>query len=379
LELGYPGCYEERRTVIINGSNQVMPVDVLSGNGGAGGACDQNASIMSHELGHAMGVASAPVGFLHTSDFTCETWPSQMPITFTDPTYNAADCGLGTGTPGATFYPYGAYDFMGYYRGNPTVYWKLKAGWLTSSQVPQVSTQTTATLDGLEVASSGTKGLQIPLGADQAGNPASYWVEYRSQAPVDLETPTLSAGNGDLVMVWVNLPDVPGTSVQEGNSIVNQSQVYTFNEYFTGNGYPTLTAGSSFVDPYRGVSVTRNTNPSGGAVPQASVTVNVTTLAVSPNIGASLSGTANQNIVVTNNGTAPVNQTAATITGQDAASFQIVSDGCGGKSLLPAAQCTIVVTQARAAGDTTIRYGTVQWTSSDSIRTTPAIGLIGNP
>ena len=377
LDLGEPGCYEQRMSVQVNGSTKQMPVLVLSG---YNAECAQDADSMSHETGHGYGLATDPAGFLHTSDFDCYTWPNGMPITFTDPTYNVTDCGIGNGAPDAVFYPYANYDFMGGYRGQPNVFWKLQAGWLNASQITQTTDQGTTVLDALEVASSGPKAVQVSLGNDQAGNPVSYWIEYRSQKPESIENPALSlAGSADVVKIWIDLPAVPGASVQRGTSIINQSEVFTFNEYQSGSGTPTLLAGDSFVDPYRGVTITRNANPTGGTVPQASVAVQVSKLVVSPNIGSTLTGSGTQDFVVTNNSTTPISQSGVSITGRDALSFRIVTDGCSGTTLQPGAQCDITVTQSRSGGDTATKFGILQWTTGDPLRPTPTVGLVGNP
>ena len=222
--------------------------------------------------------------------------------------------------------------------------------------------------------------MQVPLGNDQAGNPVSYWIEYRSQKPESIENPASpTAGVADVVKVWISLPAVPGGSVQEGTSIIQESEVYTFNDFQSGSGTPILLAGDSFVDPYRGVTITRNANPTGGNVPQASVTVQVSKLTVSPNIGTTLTVSDTQDFVVTNNGTIPIAQSGASITGRDTLAFRIVTDGCSGTTLQPGAQCHITVTQSRSSGDNATKFGTLQWTTSDSLRPTPNVGLVGNP
>ena len=74
-------------------------------------------SRLQHEIGHAYGPSGIPIaGFLHSSMFSCNTWPRRVPLTLTDPTYNDIDCGVRPNEPPATFFPYAYYDFMGGYR-----------------------------------------------------------------------------------------------------------------------------------------------------------------------------------------------------------------------------------------------------------------------
>ena len=375
---GFPGCFEVRESFQVGSATVTLPVAVDSGYLGAGNGCIQDASIMSHETGHAYGPAAAG-GFLHSSMFACTTWPNHVPPTLTDPTFNQTDCGITPGNPAAVFYPYAYYDFMGGYRGHPNVYWKKQAGWITSSQVP-VQTQGTVTLDALEVPSSGLKGVQVPLGTDQTGASVAYWAEYRSQTPVDLENPSLAIeGFPDKVKVWINLPNVPGGSVQEGSSLIYSSQVYTYWEFTNGPAITELGVGQTFTDPYRGFSITRGNNPTTGTVPGATVTVSLSQLLLSPAIGATLSSTSSQKIVVTNSGTANVTQSAISLVGRNPSAFEIVSDNCSGTTLAPTQTCTVTVTQSRSTGDTSTYYATLQWTTNDAIRTSPSVGLIGTP
>jgi hypothetical protein len=381
---GFPGCYEERGTVQVAGVNQNMPFAILSGQGASGTACNQNTSIMSHELGHALGGFGNPVGFLHSSMFACMTWPKAMPQALTDPTYSAVDCGIGAPTPdpNAIFYPYAYYDFMGSYRGHPSSYWKQQAGWISAAQVKQVSGTASVALDPYEVPTAGTKAVQIPLGVDEAGGHVAYWVEYRSRVPTDLESPTTVTPEGfaDTVKVWINLPNVPGTGVQEGNSLVGQSQVFTFWQFTNGPANTDVSSGGTYLDPYRGIQVARSANTQSGGLTVANVTVSTSALQLSVPIGVNLSSaTPSQNVVVTNRGSVAVSQGALVLQGRNPGSFSISSDTCSNHSLAPNQSCTVQVLHSRAGGDTSTYFAEVEWTSNDPIRPTPSFGMVGVP
>jgi hypothetical protein len=377
LELGFPGCSEVRRTLSVGGEVKLVPVATLSGNDFT---C-KDADITSHEIGHGYGLPNDVNGFLHSSMFACRTWPNKVPPTLTDPTFNETDCDSKSGDPAATFFPYGQYDFMGGYRGHPNVFQKRQAGWIGGGQITQLVSSGTATLDALELPSPGTKAIQVPLGTDQSGQSVNYWVEYRSQKPTSLESPeTIPTGAPDRVLVWVNLPDVPSEGVQEGNSIIAQSRVYTFWD-FALEEEPSVTAlsvGQSFTDPYRGVRVTRDTNPD-GLVPAASVSVSKSNLDISPPIGAVLVTGTTQDISVTNNGTEAVTQGPLALQGRNPTSFQIISDGCGNVEIGPGQSCQISVTHLREPSDFAKKFATLEWTSSDPLRSLPSVGLVGTP
>ena len=57
--------------------------------------------------------------------------------------------------------------------------WKTQAQWIESSQIQDVITSGEYFLDQIELPSTGTKALRIPLGKDKGGNDFYYWVEYR--------------------------------------------------------------------------------------------------------------------------------------------------------------------------------------------------------
>jgi hypothetical protein len=379
IDLGYPGCYMTRRQPQIGGNPRTMPIVVVAGQGDVGVACNQNASLMSHEIGHAYGPSSGAIaGFLHSSMFSCNTWPRRVPLSLTDPTYNDIDCGVRPNEPSATFFPYAYYDFMGSYRGHPNVFWKLQAGWITSGQVVKVAGRDRIAIDAIEVPTGGTKGVQIALGNDQTGAPVSYWVEYRSQRARDLESPTVTpVGEPDRVKVWINLPNVPTEAVQSGTSSVWASKVFTFSEFSNDPASTDLAVGEIFTDSYRGVRVERIANPGGTGLPAASVQVTVTSLALDPSIGAVLATGGARELAVTNNGVRGVSQSRATVTGRDRAAFQILSDGCGDRVLAPGVTCTIRVTHVRTNGDAEPKFGAVEWTSDDEVRTSPSVGLVG--
>jgi hypothetical protein len=377
LELGYPGCFEVRYTY----NGRVIPTVILSGQGGAGVSCNQNASIMSHEFGHAYGPADE--GFLHSSMFACKTWPDHMPSTFTDPTYSETDCGIRAGDPNATFFPYSYYDFLGGYRGHPNTYWKLQAGWIAANQVFRVRNEDVVTVEPIEVDSVGTKVAQVMLGGDQAGRAVSYWVEYRSQRPRELEANPpgggIPQGEPDKVKVWINLPGVPPEAVQGGKSSVEQSRVFTFWDFANGPAPTDLAVGQVFADPYRGVKIERLANATSDAHAAATVRITRSALQVSPALGAIMKAGQTRRFILTNNGSRSLALGKPSVKGREPAAFQVVADACGGTAIAPAGACTIDVLHSRPSGDTRTVFASIEWTSDDDVRKTPSVGLIGVP
>lgn len=373
LSQGTPSCFTSTQTLDARTVTRAFPVVQISRPDITGEDGCLHASLISHEVGHGY-------GFLHSSQFACTTWPKGLAPSLVDPTFHTAECGFFPGRMEATFFPYGSYDFMGGYRGHPAAYWKRLAGWISPGQVVERTADGTELLEPLETSSSGAKAVRVPLGADQAGSPVAYWLEYRSRRPVDLENAaTLLVGEPDRVRVWMNLANVPPENVQAGRSYIEQSKLFAFWGGSDGLDKSPLAVGESWNDPHRGVRFTRGANVGSGATAQASITVTVSRLSLDPPLVVTVRGGLTQSVVVTNRGTAAVTQTAPTLGGRHATAFQVTQDGCSGQALQPNASCSLTVSHTRSAGDAARKFATLQWTSTDAVRTTPSVGLVGLP
>ena len=121
-------------------------------------------SLTSHELGHSF-------GFSHASSIATEG-PYFIPESIIDP----------TSSPSTTYGEgYDRSETMGghiYYRHFSTI-WKSDAEWIDSSQMQEATKSGEYTIDQVELSSTGTKALKIPIGKDTYQKDIYYWVEYR--------------------------------------------------------------------------------------------------------------------------------------------------------------------------------------------------------
>jgi hypothetical protein len=346
-------------------------------NGASEPSCAQNADVMAHEIMHGLGMPQNGAGFKHVSNIACTTWPQLMPPYLHDPFYNRANCGIG-GRSDATFFAYGSYSVTGSYRGHPTAFEKRAAGWLSASQYRHVPGNGSSTIDPIEIPSGGVKVVEVPLGMDQMGVPASYWLEYRSQRPVSIEDPAvIMAAAPDRVRVWVKhsistrVPDFEASDIRS-------TVLFAFSQFSRNEDVSNIMPNGVYHDPYRGVRIAREPNVE-GAFSAARVTVSRSSLRVLPSIATTVRAGTTQAIVVTNDGTTPVQQSTPVVGGRDASAFRIVGDSCGGRALAPGQSCTIQVTHLRCTASDGELVGGVEWTSSDPIRSTPAVAIRGVP
>ena len=327
--------------------------------------CGANAGIMAHEIGH-------DYDLLHSSTISCNSWPSGVPMSLTDPAFNGVHCETASTTNNATFYGYSQFDFMGSYRGHTNAFNKATLGWIKPSNRTEVATSGTFELDAYEPASNGLKALQIPIGNDRLGEPAAWWVEYRTKPIVDLETRTaFSHVQTDVVLIWLNLSEIYNRN--------NGSVAGSYSLLFDGDGVRTkLVEGESFVDIHRGVRITRGESTMVDGVKRANVTVERSKLDLVPSIGVTLLPGSPVDITVKNRNASAVQISSASLGGHAPSSFTIMTDGCSGEVLASQASCEVTIAHQRASGDSTPRYDAfLKLETTDPLRPQPVVGLVG--
>src|SRR3990167_5790030 len=180
------------------------------------------AFVTAHEFGHNL-------GFYHASTVACTEGQYHVPESLWYPTNS---CGTDT------FKEYGDDDTMGGEYTHFSTIWKSQAKWIDSSQI-QEAVNSEYTIDQVELSSSGTKILKIPLGKDNYGNDFYYWVEYRKNlGTFDKE---------DIVQIRTKLTRVYDGSTWGVNSL-------RFKKSTRGD-YVDIDTDDSFYDPYRGVRI----------------------------------------------------------------------------------------------------------------------------
>lgn len=361
---GGPGCFAVPGGVTFGSDPVAKPYAVLPD---GANLCGADKDTMAHEIGHLYQLN-------HASEFACNSWPGGLPQSLTDPSYSPTSCGtpFGDGANGA-FFAYGSYDVMGSYRGQTSSYNKSKLGWLKPANLAQVTANANYTLEAYETASDGLKSLQIPLGLDPDGKPSSIWADYRPAPLVDLEQQAV-VRQLDKVVLWINLGEI----YDANNKVVTGSETV----YFDGindngaNRPMALAVGESYTDPYRGLKVSRGADGVAAGLKNASVMVQRSAISVSPAIGAKL-GSSSTDITLTNGGNVPLSVSGASIGGRSPSMFSKLSDGCSGITLQATTSCKVTVTQMRTGGDISRYDALLQFATSDSLRPSPTVGLIG--
>lgn len=207
----------------------------------------------------------------------CTDSQYHVPESLWDPT---SSCGTDT------FKEYGDDDTMGGHGLGYTHFstiWKSQANWIDSSQI-QEAVNSEYTIDQVELSSSGTKILKIPLGKDNYGNDFYYWVEYRKN---------LGTFDGkDIVQIRTKPTSVYTGSTWKQNSL-------RFMKSNTQGDYVDIDTDKSFYDPYRGVKIELIEKTGSGSDSKAKLKVvmapQVTTGSVTnmTSISVTLNGTVN--------------------------------------------------------------------------------------
>ena len=111
--------------------------------------CGANADLMAHEIGH-------DYDLLHSSGLLCNSWPSGVPMSLSDPAFSDVRCDGAFETNHATFLGYSTYDFMGGYRGHTNAFNKATLGWLKPSNLAEVTASGEFALSQISTTSVGT-------------------------------------------------------------------------------------------------------------------------------------------------------------------------------------------------------------------------------
>ncbi|MBF0413135.1 MAG: hypothetical protein HQK70_10545 [Desulfamplus sp.] len=238
LDYGYPGCqaYQGVVTKIINGKEYSGQYAWLSGNDYG---C-YNKALMSHEMGHTFGMG-------HASRIMCSLLHSDSEIVIDNLTLMSLDCEPDE-TP--TYFVTGdGYGIMGGYRGHPTAYQKIEAGWIKDSQVEIINNTSTIEIDSYEDKTNGIKTIQIPLIENNNGEYISYWIEYRTMPIVDYDDNGNIIRETNQIQIRLNIPKLIDNFGQTQENITLSFGDTSQSKMILRN------IGDSFNDPYKGVKI----------------------------------------------------------------------------------------------------------------------------
>ena len=280
--------------------------------------------VAGHELGHNLGL-------YHSRNMDCGATPIGTSCT--------------VGEYGDTL------DLMGATKGHYNAFQKERLGWLTPSQILNVSGSGTYAIEPYETLTGGVKALKVLKSVDPAtGRRTYYYVEFRQPIGYDA-----------FMSGWTNV--MSGVSIHTGSESAGNTTYLLDMTPETASWYdPALTAGRTFTDAAAGVSITTLTaGPSGATVsitvaPTATCTRAVPGVSLSPGAGPTVgAGTlVTYTVSVTNNDSAACASTGFALTPTVPAGWTASTDAAS-LSLAPGATGS---TTLRVTSPTTAAGGT---------------------
>jgi hypothetical protein len=345
LDFGYPGCQANKGVVSrsINGKEYNMRFAWLSGNDFS---CYEKA-LMFHEVGHTYGTG-------HSSSIDCESLEHGTVVDLSDPMY----CGSGVES---TYYVTGdKFGIMGAYRGQPNIFWKIRAGWLQDSQIEMIDSSQDIVIDAFEIKSNGLKGIEIPLPEQQSTEVINYWAEYRVKPIVDNDSGNILRSTNQ-VQLRLNIPTMKDQFDQTQTDIT-----LDFKEQLQNSDMILDEVGNFFHDPYRGVKVIWQGIESVGDLSKAIVKVEISEVTISSEEQGDI-----KTISLRNNSNSSININKVSLEGRSPDSFSIIDDQCAEVTVNANSSCTVKLKVLSLNGD----KAAIIFDNSDSLRPLASLSL----
>ena len=303
--------------------------------------------IFAHEFGHNLGLHHAASATCSADDF--------LPISLIDPYF---DC------PGRDEYG-DRHDTMGtdnnYLFSAPN---QFAAGFIEADRFPVAELSGSYTIEDLERASSGNKGVRIPLGKGLIGSSLYYWIELRRPDALFDFTSAIQFR-------------VKPAGYYYDPSVGGQGDLVPFSLRFKqAGGFFDIAAGSPLSDPYRGVKITVLSE----GAHSATLSVEYSNL-ISNGDGASVfdqtivTQSLARTITFTNGSGSPVTFLNAAITGRHSADFSITNDTCSQRALPDTATCDVSIRfQPTSHG---MRFAALTLPNNNALRPKASLSLYG--
>ncbi len=311
------------------------------------GSNNINSFILAHELGHNF-------EFKHSSSYYCST-NNYIPKNLIDPLYQ--DC--------FNYKEYGDLsDTMGDKYKHFSTIWKYSAGWITGSQILDVTNSGQYILTPVEDATkTNNKAIRIDVGKNINNQPVYYWIEFRQ--------PIGSFDNEDSVQIrFFGNPFYYGNT---GGIDVYKYTTIRFAKDSYSNSFVDLTdTNPTFLDTYRGIKIYYSGKDSNG---NAILNITFSDLSFSKNTIYLDKNRYEDSVIITNKGNTDIKFDTAYLTGRDKDKFSITSDTCSNTVLSTNESCEIAVISTDASG---FHFAELNIPNNDNLRYDAVVSLLSN-
>ena len=391
LEQGDPGCQAYLRPVRWDTPNGTFELGAAWLSGYDMGCV--NKGRIAHEFMHTF-------GFVHSYAITCSKAPP-VPASLIDPTDRNDSClahlcvddDCTETRPGDSGITANAdWDVL----GGDHIYeelfplhvhatWQAQAGWLGDDQVIQARARGIYRVSALESLDSGPKAIRVPLGLDQRGQPAQYWLQVREFSPWTLgvrsiENPSTCQMDVRLEATGIFGPGGghPGSAALKNTYIFDGHSVeLTGGQRREIQGESIIRPQEPFHDSYRGIRMEILDCVEGvDGTAAVEVSIGTTSLTVDPQIVAHVyDEQRTATISVTNGGSRAVSIGSAAVGGRHPNAFSVLADTCA--QLQPAESCAIVVWYGGGITGNPNHHAVLKIPNDDGLASELSVSLFG--